>query len=247
MDGLLIEVLGLRGCGRRQVPTCACRINLQLHSRPLSFTLTVVVALFLFATFLPSRPFTTSPSFPALLSRVPPLFFFLRNPSLRSLFYLLSLSLSLALPFFLLVTPFFPLFLKTLFTFFSLLLFALSISAFIIEKLSFLLISYCRFSRHVLSLSLQIYIRRDSNYIITAAAHLFQTKKSFDLYSSFMSAPFLIAASRPFFSVPSFLDHCSLFSETSHHHISWFPTCDAALYLFIPSFFYETLIACSIV
>lgn len=36
MDGLLIEVLGLRGCGRRQVPTCACRINLQLHSRPLS-------------------------------------------------------------------------------------------------------------------------------------------------------------------------------------------------------------------
>lgn len=85
-----------------------------------------------------------------------PPFFFLRNPSLRSLFYLLSLSLSLALPFFLLVTPFFPLFLKTLFTFFSLLLFSLSISAFIIEKLSFLLISYCRFSRHVLSLSLQI-------------------------------------------------------------------------------------------
>lgn len=36
VDGLLIEVLGLRGCGRRQVPTCACRINLQLHSRPLS-------------------------------------------------------------------------------------------------------------------------------------------------------------------------------------------------------------------
>lgn len=32
----MIEVLGLRGCGRRQVPTCACRINLQLHSRPLS-------------------------------------------------------------------------------------------------------------------------------------------------------------------------------------------------------------------
>lgn len=198
----------------------------------------------------PSYPLVLSPPrLPFLpFSHVSPLFFFfLRNPSLRSLFYLLSLSLSPALPFFLLVTPFFPLFLKTLFTFFSLLLFSLSISAFIIEKLSFLLISYCRFSRHVLSLSLQIYIRRDSNYIITAVAHLFQTKKSFDLYHSFMSTPFLIAASRPFFSVPSFLDHCSLFSETSHHHISWFPTCDAALCLFIPSFFYETLIACSIV
>lgn len=35
---LLIQVLGLRGCGRRQVLTCACRINLQLHSRPLSPT-----------------------------------------------------------------------------------------------------------------------------------------------------------------------------------------------------------------
>lgn len=178
----------------------------------------------------------------------PPLFFFPSQPFAPIIILpFVSLALSPALPFFLLVTPFFPLFLKTLFTFFSLLLFSLSISAFIIEKLSFLLISYCRFSRHVLSLSLQIYIRRDSNYIITAVAHLFQTKKSFDLYHSFMSTPFLIAASHPFFSVPSFLDHCSLFSETSHHHISWFPTCDAALYLFIPSFFYETLIACSIV
>lgn len=115
MDGLLIEVLGLRGCGRRQVPTCACRINLQLHSRPLSFTLTVVVALFLFATFLPSRPFTASPSLSALLSHVP-LFFSHRNPSLRSLFYLLFLSLSLSRALSVFVIPsFFPFFLKTLF------------------------------------------------------------------------------------------------------------------------------------
>lgn len=77
----MIEVLGLRGCGRRQVPTCACRINLQLHSRPLSFTLTVVVTLFLFATFLFSHPFTASPSFPVLLSRVP--LFFPSQPFVR--------------------------------------------------------------------------------------------------------------------------------------------------------------------
>lgn len=100
MDGLLIEVLGLRGCGRRQVPTCACRINLQLHSRPLSFTLTVVVALFLFATSLPSRPFTASRSFPALLSRVPLFFPFAIFRSDHYTAFCLSLSPSLILFFF---------------------------------------------------------------------------------------------------------------------------------------------------
>lgn len=50
MDGLLIEVLGLRGCGCRQVPTCACRINLQLRSRALSLAFIVVACFFLLSS-----------------------------------------------------------------------------------------------------------------------------------------------------------------------------------------------------
>lgn len=153
MDGLLIELLGLRGCGRRQVPTCACRINLQLHSRPLTFTLTVAVALFLFATFLPSCPFTASRSFPAFFSRIP--FFSLHNPSLRDYY----IAFRLFLPLFLSVcnTLFFPPFFSNI-TFFPLLSISLLISAspiFLLLRIyyfsDFLSLS---FSLHVLSLSL---------------------------------------------------------------------------------------------
>lgn len=56
--------LGLRGCGprSRQVPTCACRINLQLHSRPLSpipRRHRRAVPLCNPLSAKPSRPFTT--------------------------------------------------------------------------------------------------------------------------------------------------------------------------------------------
>lgn len=157
MDGLLIEVLGLRGCGRRQVPTCACRINLQLHSRPLSFTLTVVVALFLFATFLPSRPFTASPSSSALLSHVP-LSFFPSQP-FAPIIILPFVSFSRALSFCLVIPSFFPFFLKKLFIVFLFSHFHSHFSRFkffhfLLSKIYFFLISYRRFSLHVLSLFL---------------------------------------------------------------------------------------------
>lgn len=63
VDGLLIEVLELRGCSRRQVPT-----NMRMPHQPtatLSPSLLFTVALFLFATFLPqpSRPFLSPRSF----------------------------------------------------------------------------------------------------------------------------------------------------------------------------------------
>lgn len=103
------------------------------------------------------------PSYPLVLS--PPHLPFLPFSHMSPVFFpfapiIILPFVSLALPFFLFVIPFFSLFLKTLFTFFPLLLFSLSISAFlsfIIENLSFPLISYCRFSLHVLSLSLWIY------------------------------------------------------------------------------------------
>lgn len=226
MDGLLIGVLGLRGCGRRQVPTCACRINLQLRSRPLSFTLTVVALPYSFLQ--PSYPLVLSPPHlpfsPSSLSRVP-LFSPLRNPSLRSLFCLLSLSLFVVL--------FFPqniiylLFVSSYFHSRFRLLYLLLSKIFSPDFLSLV------FSARTSIIFIDIY-DGDSNYpILAAVAHLVRTKKSFDPIRLFISALFL-AAPRPF---SSFLDYCSLFFRPRIIIFSWFPTCDAALCLFMLSFF----------
>lgn len=183
------------------------------------------VALFLFATFLPSRPFAASPSFLALLSLTCPSFFPLRNPSLRSLFCLLSLSLFVVL--------FFPqniiylLFVSSYFHSRFRLLYLLLSKIFSPDFLSLV------FSARTSIIFIDIY-DGDSNYpILAAVAHLVRTKKSFDPIRLFISALFL-AAPRPF---SSFLDYCSLFFRPRIIIFSWFPTCDAALCLFMLSFF----------
>lgn len=169
------------------------------------------VALFLFATFLPSRPFAASPSFLALLSLTCPSFFSLRNPSLRSLFCLLSLSLF--------VVPFFPqniiylLFVSSYFHSRFRLLYLLLSKIFSPDFLSLV------FSARTSIIFIDIY-DDDSNYpILAAVAHLVRTKKSFDPIRLFISALFL-AAPRPF---SSFLDYCSLFSDLASSYFLGFP------------------------
>lgn len=97
-------------------------------------------------TFLVCPPLTCPPFFPH------------RNPSLRSLFYLLFLSLSRALSVFV-IPSFFPLFLKTLFIVFLFSHFHSHFSRFqffhfLLSKIHLFLIFYRRFSLHVLSLFL---------------------------------------------------------------------------------------------
>lgn len=185
MDGLLIEVLGLRGCGRRQVPTCACRINLQLHSRPLSPTLTVAVAVdpFLFATSCSHIHLVLSPFYaPFLPSSHVSAFLSLRNPSLR-LLYLLTLCLSVPHP-----SPLLSLFFPSTShpPSFHFLISVRGSLAFLLIKIPFLLTS--------LSLSVLpqytfiIFARSARNYIIVPLmilAHLCRTKKPIDSYNSF--------------------------------------------------------------
>lgn len=185
MDGLLIEVLGLRGCGRRQVPTCACRINLQLHSRPLSPTLTVAVAVdpFLFATSCSHIHLVLSPfyrSFLALLSRIGFSF-----PSQS--FAPITIHPSYSLPLCPSPSPPLPIFSKHKpSSILPLSHFRSRISlAFLLIKIPFLLTS--------LSLSVLpqytfiIFVRGARNYIIVPLmilAHLFRTKKPIDSYNS---------------------------------------------------------------
>lgn len=146
-------------------------------------------------------------------------------PSLRSLFCLLSLSLFVVL--------FFPqniiylLFVSSYFHSRFRLLYLLLSKIFSPDFLSLV------FSARTSIIFIDIY-DGDSNYpILAAVAHLVRTKKSFDPIRLFISALFL-AAPRPF---SSFLGYCSLFFRPRIIIFSWFPTCDAALCLFMLSFF----------
>lgn len=182
-------------------------------------------------TFLVCPPLTCPP------------FFSHRNPSLRSLFYLLSLSLSRAFFSVFVIPSFFPFFFKTLFIVFLSSHFHSHFSRFqffhfLLSKIYLFLISYRRFSLHFHYF--YRYIRYDSNYITAAVAHLFQIKKSFNLYRSLIFCSLLAAH---VLSSPPFLDHCSLFLQSRiiiiYFLVSHMRCCIVPFHILL---FYETLI-----
>lgn len=234
VDGLLIEVLELRGCSRRQVPTCACRINLQLHSRPLSYPPSSSLCVPFCNLPPPSRPFLSPLSAPSFA-----LFSHTRSLSLpfvtlcpRLPLSRLSRCLFCPFPF-----SFFSLnfFLSVFFSFPSPLsrfpwwvfLTCILLRVFLLSLSLFLANFY-----YTLSIYSTINGRMRKNYVIVRCHVYSRTKKSNrPISSSYIYSLLIWESSYSFFSP---LNHCSFFVLFTLSHFVVVPFVSIMLYHIYP-------------